>query len=598
MAKVDTNRIGLKFADETTEGEAPSSGYNVIEPNEVGAFGASLTTTARSPISTKRQRRKGAVTDLESSAGWTEDITYSAFAALIERALLAKADNREVSDMEPTATVGGTGTSQGYTVPALTAAQAALLHTNSLLWADGFANSVNNGLKVIVTTDPATAATSLRVAGLTAGSTGGFVSLAGYRVPAATSKTWAWSASSKTATLTVSGLGTTLEDGGLAVGQLVHFGSVASVTDDDLQNGIVVSSTSYYGYARVKSIAAGVITFDRVSTALQRTGAADTSNALDMCFGRFIRNVSTADSRYFQQTLAVELESPDLADGTFVEGSGSDITSGDDVNVDDGSIFAADDAVDIAGAFYRVSSVTGNALVVEPDVGSDTDHPTIKDDAPIRPVNDFEYSVGNLVNSLTLNLPLTEKATMGVELVGQDTVAAGQQKGRQGGTGATAGQPRSGDVEPRFTQPFNTSADFARLRVIETDEDGLTTDFKSATLTIANNVSGEKVLGFLGNRFVNLGNLEVTFSGQVVFSSAGVPKAIRDNASLAADLILKNGDGVLGFDLPSVTIGGGGREFPVNQAVLINAEVQSFADPTLDTSIGVSMIPVPLTTSD
>ena len=356
--------------------------------------------------------------------------------------MLAKADNRDVTDIEASATVGGTGTSQGYTVPALSAAQADALHVNSLLWADGFPLSANNGLKVVVTTDPDTADTSLRVAGLTAGSDDGFVSLAGYRVPGGTSKQWAWNSSSKVATLTVTGLGSTLEDGGLAVGQMVHIGSIAYVSADELQNGVVDGAVTRYGYARVKSFAANVITFDRVSLNLQDSqSAADTTNALDVVFGRFIRNVSTADSRYFQQTLAIELESPDLADGTLVNGAKS---TGDSLDVDDGSIFSVGDAIEVEGAYYRVSGISTNDLTIEPDIGSDADHPAIADNVAVRPVNDFEYSVGNLINSLTLNLPLTEKATMAVELIGQDTKAAAQQNGRQGGTGASAGQPRTG----------------------------------------------------------------------------------------------------------------------------------------------------------
>ena len=50
----------------------------------------------------------------------------------------------------------------------------------------------------------------------------------------------------------------------------------------------------------------------------------------------------------------------------------------------------------------------------------------------------------------------------------------------------------------------------------------------------------------------------------------------------------------MGVDIPSMTLGGGDREFPVNESVLINTTAQAFGDPVLNTSIGISIIPVPL----
>ena len=585
MAKIDTNAIGLKVAAEAVEGEPPDDGYSQIEPNEIGAFGTALTTTARSPISTARQRRKGAVTDLESAAEWTEDLTYSGLRTIIEAALFAKADNAEVSNIAASSVT--TGAQGGYNVAALGADQAALLHQHTLLWADSFDLAANNGLKLVVMS-PVVAAVRLRVNGLAVAATGGFAALAGYRVPAATDKQWTWDAASRVATLAVDDLGSAadgLRGRGLAAGQLVHIGSVASRVSLALQNGLVSGNDRWYGYARVKSFTDDTIVFDRVSNELQNSqAAADDANALDLVFGEFLRNVPTGDPLFLRRPLTLELENPGLTDPTTtVDGQ---VAIGENtVTVTSVAGLAIGDSIEIGdGLFFRIGAIAGLVLTLDRNTAA-----AIADETPLRPVKDYEYSVGNLINTLTLNLPLTEKATMAIAMVGRDTEAAGLQKGRQAN-----GSARAGDAEPRGTAPYNTVSDFARLRVIEEDEDGLTTDFKSASLVIGNNITGEKTLAVLGNRYVNTGNLEVTFSSQVVFSSAGVPRAIRENETLAADFILKNSDGVIGIDLPAVTIGGGGREFPVNQSVLINAEVQSFADPVLDTSIGISLIPVPL----
>ena len=128
----------------------------------------------------------------------------------------------------------------------------------------------------------------------------------------------------------------------------------------------------------------------------------------------------------------------------------------------------------------------------------------------------------------------------------------------------------------------------------EVDEAGLTTDFKSLSLTLNNNANAQKCLGQLGAAFVTFGNFEVDLEMQLLFSNPRVINAIRDNETLTMDFVVKNDDGVIAIDLPSMTLGGGDREFPVNESVLINATAQAFGDPTLGTSIGVSTMPVPL----
>jgi len=526
MAAVDRNTIGLKYAFEATEGTVPTTGYRQVEPNDITTFGASITTTPRNPISVNRQARKGPVTDLEASAEWTEDLTLGSFRQWVEAAVFADLDNKALRDL---AVAVVDGTNDEYDVAAVSAAQAGLLLYGaatgaSLLWAEGFAASANNGLKIL---DAAVAsrATSIGVTGSLTAATGqsGKLTLAGYRVTG--SFDWTWDAGAKTATLELTGLGTALNGKGLAVGQQVHIGSVDSL-GDDLDNGITIGSTEVFGWCRVKSFTANTIVFDRVATMLQGSASAHTGD-IDLVFGEFIRNVAVTASNYERKSASIELQSPGL-----------DVTP---------------------------SNVRGK---------------------------EFEYLRGGLLNTLTVNLPITDKATMGLAFIGSDVGNPEEQKGSSG----TVQNPvaRAGDISPELTEPFNTTSDFARLRVIEADEDGLTTDFKSATLTIGNNVTGEKVLGTLGNKFTNLGQLSVGLAAQVIFSSGEVPKAIRENATLAAEAIIANDDGVIAFDIPSLTMGGGTREYPENAKVLINTENTAFADDDLNTSIGISIIRVPI----
>ncbi len=190
----------------------------------------------------------------------------------------------------------------------------------------------------------------------------------------------------------------------------------------------------------------------------------------------------------------------------------------------------------------------------------------------------YEYSVGNYCNTLAIALPLTDKSTMSFGFIGTDTdVPTTSRK-----TGADTAEL------PTRTAAFNTTQDVARLRVTEVDETGLTTDFKSATITLNNNVSPEKVLGTLGARYMNYGNFEVDLEGQVLFTDDAVVSAIRNNTTVSMDFILQNDDGAIGVDIPSMTLGGGGKDFPTNESVLLNLTGMAFVDEILDASIAIT----------
>lgn len=239
-------------------------------------------------------------------------------------------------------------------------------------------------------------------------------------------------------------------------------------------------------------------------------------------------------------------------------------------------------AVDILfGEFIR-NVATNSAEFLERSFQFEAEFPNLD----VGGGSEFQYALGNFCNTAAFNLPLTDKATVTFGFIGTDTenpVVAGSRK-----TGASAA------TNPNDTGAFNTSADIARLRITEVDEDGITTDFKSITMTLNNNVSPEKVLGQLGAKFMNSGNFEVDIEAQLVFTDGVVIDKIRDNETVTMDFILKNADGIIAVDVPAMTMGGGDREFPVNESVLINTTGLAFQDPTLGTSIGISIMPVPL----
>lgn len=194
----------------------------------------------------------------------------------------------------------------------------------------------------------------------------------------------------------------------------------------------------------------------------------------------------------------------------------------------------------------------------------------------------YEYAVGFYPDALSLSLPLTGKATVTLGFVGQNTTDPTNVRALNANNAKIGGQ----------TGAFSTANDIARLRVAEIDETGLSTDFKSATLTITNNVSGEKVLGRLGAKYLNAGNLEIDVENQMLFTNADVVHVIRCNEDVGFDFVLRNGDGGAAFDFPVGTLDGGGREYPTNESVLINTTFQAHQNDDLGFSLGISFFPV------
>jgi hypothetical protein len=195
--------------------------------------------------------------------------------------------------------------------------------------------------------------------------------------------------------------------------------------------------------------------------------------------------------------------------------------------------------------------------------------------------DEYEYAKGNYCNTVGFELPLTDKAIVNFAFIGTDTDVPT----------TTRATNAASPVVPVQTGAFNTSADIARLRITEVDETGLTTDFKSLTFNINNNVSPEKVLGQLGAKYLNTGNFEIDIEAQILFTEGDVVDAVRNNTTVTMDFSIKNDDGGFLVDVPSLTLGGGDKEFPVNESILLNTTAQAFGDTTLGTSLGISMFP-------
>jgi hypothetical protein len=506
MGRVITNGTTLSFAREASLGVLPGSPqWYELEPNSVNSFGTTIAKEARSPISQARARRKGVVTDLDSAVEVEADLTLTHLRLFAEAFLFSVSTGAD-------AYLTSAATVTGYTVPALSAAQAGrLLYSGagagavSLIYASNFVNDTNNGLNP-VTAAHAAAATEIKVAGNVAEAVAATnlveVQVAGVRGAAGDIEIDA------NGDLISTALDFTTT--GIKANQTIHVGGL------DIANQMFNEENT--GFARVRTVAANKLTLDKRDVAFVEddgtdTGAGGTGLRIDILFGQFIRNVGVNHADWREYSNQFELVSPNLM---------------------------------TAGA-------TG-----------------------------YEYSLGNYADALSISIPLSGKATVTLGFVGTDTLKPTEVRATNAANAKAGGQ----------TEAFGSASDIARLRVQDTDEEGLTTDFKSATFTLTNNVAGEKVIAKLGPKYLNVGNIECDVESQVIFTNPDVIERIRCNRTVGLDWVMRNGDGGVAFDLPTGTLDGGGREYPANQSVLLNTTFMAHEESEHDYTLGLSFFPV------
>lgn len=527
MSRVLSNNIVLQYAVEATIGVLPGAPeWRLLEPNSLSAYGASITTVSRRPISQQRGRKKGTVVNLESAVEFDADLTMQSFMEHIEGFVFAEYANVEFDLKDDTGTVPPPATANEFVVDAASAllagkVQWVTLKQATLVYGKGYALAANNGLKVL-TADLAPSGEAITVAGTAVedpAPTEASLQVCGIRV---TDSDLTFTKTGSLATLVSGADITNWATLGILPGQYVHIGSPVDLTNV-LQNALKASaSEDTYGYARVVSIAGDTLNLDKLDANLGASADNSGEGVCDILFGRFLRNVSvtanTDDDRYLERSYQFEAVYPDLD-----------------------------------------------------SIGTP----------------EYEYAIGNFANELSMSLPLNDKATATWGFIG--TNADDFTTSRK--TAASSG------ISVLRSVAINTASNIISLT---TDLISAVSDvcFKDLNFTIRNNVTPENCLGTFGASFVNAGLFEVNLEGQMLFTTSQIVDAIKANTTVTFAAILANDDGAIAIDLPSLTFGGGDREFPVDQSVLINLTGESFNDPVgtiPNVSLGISLFPtVPL----
>jgi len=317
VKKTDSNITGLSFAEEVCLKQLPVlavDGFDPIwyqlEPNSYSDFGGEFTKVARSPINPSRQNQKGVITDLDASGGYQTDFTSTNLQRLLQGFFFASAREKPTTapmNVAPNLITGVTAADDKY---ATTATAIAFNKAGLLVKASGFAVAANNGLHVVVSADANDITVGDGLVNEAAPPAVAKVEVVGYQFAAADAAiVVAGSIVSLTSTAAV------LAALNLIVGEWLFIGGDTLATNQFANN---------LGFARIKSIAAGVIVFDDVAFTGAPVSEVSTGKTIRIFFGMVIRNeklpaLIVKRSYQFERTLGVNADGDPQAE--YLEGS-------------------------------------------------------------------------------------------------------------------------------------------------------------------------------------------------------------------------------------------------------------------------------------
>lgn len=628
--KIDSNITGLRYAVEQSLGTLPGSPvWKQLEPNSYNDFGGQLTTVQRRPITDGRQNKKGVVTDLDASGGYNSDLTQTNFQEMLQGFMFA--DFREKFD---TASFNSTAIPiTGVTTASDRYAAASGLDSVSvgaLLFASGFSNADNNGLKLVDEVDPTyIGVTANLVDEASPPSTARLVEV-GYQfaadevdidvagslpklvstlLVAATSTLTFTGNAADGDTVTIGSVVYTFETGALDAPYKVDVGVDASASIDNLVHAIMGTGTPGTHYATgteahplvnavngtgdvldvtaklagaqgntivVESTGANLDDFDGDGTLLGGVG----KNLLDfglvpgewVCIGGdgALEKFAAAEDNGLKRVKSV------AADGSYIEFDKSFLAM---------SAEASSGSKTVRLFFGRVLKNEVGTLIkrrsfqFERTLGA-------PDDAQPTQIQG-EYLVGSVASQLQLDLTTADKIAADLSFVCMNNEQRTAVQGLKAGS-----RPALAEADA-----FNTSSDVARIKIAKliAGNEAPTPLFAYATdvgLTINNNLSPNKAISVLGAFDITAGTFQVSGNLEVYFSTVEAVQAVRDNADVTMDMHLVKANAGITIDLPLITLGDGRANIELDQPIKLPLSYDAATAAKYDTNMNHTLLMV------
>lgn len=271
LDKIDSNITGLRYEEEASLKVLPGSPvWKPLEPNSYSDYGGEVTTLARNPINPSRQRKKGVITDLDASGGFNTDLTQSNLQDILQGFFFADLRTKEELDVTSV-----DGTLETYVV----AADGDDYLAGDLLFAKGFADPTNNGIKNVITGAPTAVGVAEDIVDETPVGYTPIISRVGYEF--GVGEVDVDIAGSFPALVSS---GRAFNTFGLTIGEWVFIGGDTALSAFlDPNNG---------GFARIRNITATRLEFDKTQFAM--TAETGTLQTIQLFFGRVLKNETGA----------------------------------------------------------------------------------------------------------------------------------------------------------------------------------------------------------------------------------------------------------------------------------------------------------------
>lgn len=183
----------------------------------------------------------------------------------------------------------------------------------------------------------------------------------------------------------------------------------------------------------------------------------------------------------------------------------------------------------------------------------------------------YEYVPGCVANTLKMAITTANKVTMELGYVALDSE---QTETRKDGT-----FPDIVDSDA-----FNTSSDFARLRLATKDaySTALFAFVSELNLSINNGVTPNKAVSVLGAFDLTAGDFVVEGNLEAYFADIAAVAAVRNNSDVSIDFsVVKNNAGWF-WDVPLLALGDGRLKVEKNQPIKIPLSMDAAADQTFN----------------
>jgi hypothetical protein len=630
VKKLDSNVTGLRYAEETTIGVLPvasSPMWYPLEPNTYNDFGANTKSVARRPINPSRQLRKGVLTDLDPAAGFSNDLTQDGLTRLLQGFFVANLREPEDSqsfnnNTTPIASV--VHSSHEYTVTNNNVFGS--LAANDLLSASKFANSQNNGLKVVTSTSGGSAAVA---------ATNTLVSSANYAAGE---------------TVTIGGFTYTFR-ASVAVAYEVLVGGSEAASMLNLHNAINASGgvpgTDYSVPAQNPYVSATDDATHTITVTARAAGASENSVGTTETASNAAWTTTTLAGGSDATATTIVVTDTNVVDETptsdaRLEQVGRQGASGDLTITNDSVNFPHMDATvldfttlpliagqwiwiggDVTNSAFataanngwaRIRSIvthrltfdkTSSEMVTDNGAGKTVQFffgkvlrneatPAIQkrrtytmertlgnpdSDNPTKP--QAEYIMGAVPNEITFNMTTAEKVTLDMTFLGTDYTTID--------TTGTILSEAIGATAPTIVSEdaFNTTSHVvrAKMSVLSDTDSAPTSLFAEVTelkFSVKNNDKANKAIGKLGPFEITFGFFEGSGSVQAYFDQVASVQAVRTNADVSIDFAMaKNNQGIL-FDLPLLTLNTKGLDVKINEPIMLPINMTMGADRNFD----------------